>query len=163
MVFLPWARRADRKAPGWTAVAFVCGLALLAAGCGGRVGRVGRARPAGDGGHSSAEGGRGAGGAPGTTADDDDDDGAAQPGTAGTGGNSAASGGSTGQAGSDEPSRPAAASTGFAMVAGGTLMRSKSYTLVLCAGESPGSNGLLHSSGSKSYRMVGGLVGVTAR
>jgi hypothetical protein len=42
-------------------------------------------------------------------------------------------------------------------------MLSESYRLVLSGGESPGNNGLLHSSSSKSYRMVGGLVGVTAR
>ncbi|MBN1611511.1 MAG: hypothetical protein JW940_33060 [Polyangiaceae bacterium] len=160
MVSLHWERRTDRDA-----LALVAGLALLASGCGGR---VGWAHKDGGSSHSAAEGGRGAGGAT-VTSDDDDDNGAAHSGTSGAGGRSAGSGGSTGsggsngQAGSDERGSTTAARTGFAIVAGGTLMRSKSYALVLSAGESPGNNGVLHSSSSSSYRMVGGLVGVTAR
>jgi len=159
MVSVYRERRADRNAPGWIALALVAGLVLLASGCGGRVGWAHK-----DGGSSpsAAEGGRGAGGAT-VTSDDDDDDGAAHSGTDGAGGRSAGSGGSRGQAGSDERGSTAAAKSGFAIVAGGVLMRSRSYALVLSAGESPGNNGVLHSSSSNSYRMVGGLVGVTAR
>jgi len=47
---------------------------------------------------------------------------------------------------------------GMDLVAGGTVMSSENYRLVLTAGQGPGGNGVMTSG---SYRLQGGLVGTT--
>jgi len=57
----------------------------------------------------------------------------------------------------DEPSTSGGIQ-GMDLVAGGVVMSSESYRLVLTTGQGPGGNGV---STSESYRLQGGLVGIT--
>jgi hypothetical protein len=113
-------------------------------GTGGAGGTAGTGGSAGSAGSAGTAGTAGTGGSAGTAGSD---------GGAGTGG----SGGSITDAGPDAPpavpGRP-----GFAVVAGGTKLKSTRYTLVVTIGESPSGNGVMKS---QTYTLRGGVIGTT--
>ena len=127
------------------------GLAALAFGCtGGETELDGQpATPTASGGSSSggSGGSAAAGGSGGSTAVGGSGGGAPAGGSGGTGGDGGNGGGAT-------TGRP-----GMALVTGGGLCKSASYTAWFTMGESPGGNGKMQTS--TSYQHMSGLIATT--